>query len=422
MTESAGSQRRKGKETAEDLLARLTLQEEEEDDFVWEEELPDSLEPAKWLAIARVHTPKSFSPNALYGDMRAAWNPARPVVWRKIKENLFTEQFGCLGDWNKAMLEGPWLFRDQAVIMEEYDGFKNPVSFKLDKLAVWAQIHRLPNNFLIEPAVRGLASRIGEVEEVQLKLLAGYFGEFVRVKIKIDINAKIKHFVTGKKGDERIKYQVKYEKLPIFCYNCGEFGHWHEECGDGEHDEMSFEWGDFLFADNVRFRPFGRGNPAPQRGRGGPGMGDRGRGCEQYNPDRSWRFNAQEQQNPRKEGGGSSENTEKEKGVTADSTPQGMMSMGHEQIQNSNKRTSVDNMASSSISNSVGRAQDDTLALILKQPQVPPLPPVYVSPRKDQKRPKKGMDESGKTVETGKATNTNEAQSAGSFEEHRRAQ
>lgn len=138
MAEGAGSQRKHGKETTEELLARLTLQEEEEDDFIWEEELPDMVEPAKWLAVARVHTPKSFSPNALYGDMHATWNPAKQVSWRKIKSNLFTAQFVCLGDWKKAMYEGPWLFREQAVIMEEYDGFKNPDSFKLDKLCVGA--------------------------------------------------------------------------------------------------------------------------------------------------------------------------------------------------------------------------------------------------------------------------------------------
>ncbi|KAE8797296.1 putative disease resistance protein RGA3 [Hordeum vulgare] len=70
-----------------------------------------------------------------------------------------------------------------------------------------------------------MASRIGEVEEIQLRLPTGFFGEFVRVKVSIDINAKIKRFVTGKKGDERVRYQAKYEKLPTFCFNCGEFGH-----------------------------------------------------------------------------------------------------------------------------------------------------------------------------------------------------
>ena len=65
-----GSQ--KGKESVEELLRRLDLQEEEEDKFVWEEEFKDEPVAVKWLAIAKVHTNKSFSPPALYSDMRAA--------------------------------------------------------------------------------------------------------------------------------------------------------------------------------------------------------------------------------------------------------------------------------------------------------------------------------------------------------------
>ena len=41
MASGSSSQGRHGKETTEELLARLNLQEEEDDDFVWEEELPD---------------------------------------------------------------------------------------------------------------------------------------------------------------------------------------------------------------------------------------------------------------------------------------------------------------------------------------------------------------------------------------------
>lgn len=89
---------RKGKEPVEELLSRLDLQEDEEDNFVWEEECKDEQIEAKWLAIAKVHTDKSFSPSALYSDMRSAWNPARAVCWRKVDDNLFTVQFGCLGD------------------------------------------------------------------------------------------------------------------------------------------------------------------------------------------------------------------------------------------------------------------------------------------------------------------------------------
>ena len=79
--------------------------------------MPDPPEKAKWLAICKVHTSRVLGA-ALYTDMRSAWNPAQTVTWRKVEDNLFTVQFLCLGDWNKAMFQGPWLFRNQGVMME----------------------------------------------------------------------------------------------------------------------------------------------------------------------------------------------------------------------------------------------------------------------------------------------------------------
>jgi hypothetical protein len=123
----------------EDLLGRLNLEEEEDAGFVWEDEVNEPDEKAKWLAIAKVHTNRGFSPSALFADMRSAWNSAQDVTWRKIEDNLFTIQFTCLGDWNKAMNQGPWVFRNQAVMIEEYDGFSNPRSMILNKITVWAR-------------------------------------------------------------------------------------------------------------------------------------------------------------------------------------------------------------------------------------------------------------------------------------------
>ena len=148
MSQEANSSGTK-KEPVEDLLGRLNLLEDEQDDFIWEEEIEEPPEVAKWLAIAKVHTSKGFSPSALYAEMRSAWNPAKEVKWRKIENNLFTIQFGCLADWNKATKQGPWLFRNQqALLIQEYDGFLNPRSVILDKLDVWGRVLKLPDNYL----------------------------------------------------------------------------------------------------------------------------------------------------------------------------------------------------------------------------------------------------------------------------------
>jgi hypothetical protein len=109
--DASGSGKGKGGQVG-DFLEKLNLHEDEQDDFIWEEEVSEPLEAAKWLAIAKVHTTKGFSPTALYSYMRYTWNPPKEVIWRKIEDNLFTSQFRCLADWDKAMNNGPCLFRN----------------------------------------------------------------------------------------------------------------------------------------------------------------------------------------------------------------------------------------------------------------------------------------------------------------------
>lgn len=70
---------------------------------------------------------------------------------------------------------------------------------------------------------------------------AGFVGEIVRLLVKTNVNKIITRFVYITNGGEKEWYQVKYEKLPIFYGNCELMGHWHQECGDGIHDESKLE-------------------------------------------------------------------------------------------------------------------------------------------------------------------------------------
>ena len=152
------------------LLERLHLEDNELDDLIWEEEADAPEEKAKWLAITRVLTGKSFRKGALIADMRAAWNPAQQVTWRRINPNLFSIQFRCLADWNKAMHQGPWEFRGfGALIMAEYDGFSNPETIKLDRLETWSQIHKLPDVVMKnENFVKNMEKGLGKCRRCRL--------------------------------------------------------------------------------------------------------------------------------------------------------------------------------------------------------------------------------------------------------------
>jgi hypothetical protein len=62
-----------------------------------------------------------------------------------------------------------------------------------------------------------MAKRIGEVQELQTTLPNGFIGQFIRVRVKLDVEQKLTRFVSFTKAGKTEFFQVKYEKLPLFC-------------------------------------------------------------------------------------------------------------------------------------------------------------------------------------------------------------
>jgi hypothetical protein len=199
--------------------------------------------------------------------MRIAWSPVKEVKFQHLEENLFSVQCFCLGDWIKVEKGGPWLFRQNPVCIEQYDGLAPIDSVDLNFYATWIQIHRLPIGYRNEVLVKNLIERkVGKVLEVQINVQG--MGNFVRARVKLDVRKVLERFVTISRDVKREFYQVKYEKMPRFCGACGFVGHSHLECGTGEHDETKLKWGDFMHADWSTW--YGRGMGGSRGGnRGG---------------------------------------------------------------------------------------------------------------------------------------------------------
>ncbi|KAI4998449.1 hypothetical protein ZWY2020_053791 [Hordeum vulgare] len=230
-----------------DFFDKLDLQEEEFEDVVVEEEAPELLNEIRWIALARVQTTKTFSQAAFYKDMRAAWNCSRAVRFRPIGPNLFVIQVYCLGDWDRIMDQGPWLFRNMAVLLTQYDGFTKAEEVPILYMPIWLQIHKLPYGYCRHELIVKLLRSAGEVLETRIN--GNSRGDYVRVRVRHDIRRPLTRFVSIVKGKNRSVYAVRYEKLARFCSVCGIIGHEHKECGNGVFEEKDLKFGDYLYAE-----------------------------------------------------------------------------------------------------------------------------------------------------------------------------
>ncbi|XBH75805.1 hypothetical protein VPH35_102540 [Triticum aestivum] len=231
-----------------DFFEKLDLHDEEFEDVVVEEEAPELLEEIRWLALARVHTTKNFSQSAFFKDMRTAWNTTQPVRFRPIGSHLFVVQASCLGDWDRIMSDGPWLFRNMAVLLEPYDGFTDADEVPMVHMPIWLQIHKLPDGYCREDLIGKLLRSAGQILET--RITGNSRGDYVRVRVKHDITKPLTKFVSIVKGMNRKVYAVRYEKLAKFCNACGIIGHDHKECGTGIFAEKDLKFGNYLYADS----------------------------------------------------------------------------------------------------------------------------------------------------------------------------
>ena len=232
------------------LLQQLEIREDEDQEIVLEEDLEDLKGGARWTALAKVHSLKTFSHSAFLANMKYAWSLAKDVSFKAIEENLFVFQFTCLGDWQKVMNEGPWFFRGNVVMLKEYDGITKPSTVNFKKLAMWVRIYDLPTAFRTENIGRQLGNKIGETLWVEPDDDTKGWRDYLRIRINLDIEKPLTRvvYISKGKGEGRDVFRVKYEKLPKFCAVCGLLGHVESECGDGVHENKSIKYGEWLIA------------------------------------------------------------------------------------------------------------------------------------------------------------------------------
>jgi hypothetical protein len=89
---------------------------------------------------------------------------------RDLEENKFVVHANCLGDWQRITEQGPWIFRDHGLLVEKYAWSCKASAMELNRIQAWVQIHDIPELYRKKPIISDLATNVGEVITVDMRV------------------------------------------------------------------------------------------------------------------------------------------------------------------------------------------------------------------------------------------------------------
>ena len=243
---------------AEDIVSRIShlkITAEEGKVVALDDVTEDDLSAEIILAlVGKVMTVRNYNFVALNRTMNQIWALSKGALFRAIENDLFVVQFAHRRDKEKVLSGRPWTFDQNLVMLNDIDGTQQPSSIEMTMCPFWIRLYNLPMGCRSEKHIRLVAGGVGEVVEVDTDGVV--WDTSARVRVIADVSKPLRRMqtITTSKGSALI--EIKYERLPTFCYGCGIIGHIERDCLVTEEEEAPNEnqWGSWLRASPRRGR------------------------------------------------------------------------------------------------------------------------------------------------------------------------
>nr|KYP46870.1 Transposon TX1 uncharacterized [Cajanus cajan] len=173
---------------------------------------------------------KKVSFCTLENKLQRCWTKGGPISIIDMPEDFYLIKFSK-EDYQFALFEGPWLVIDHYLIVQRWRPFFLTHAKKVQKVAVWIRIPRMP----IELYNSRFLTRVGNILGTMLKIdkltSIQSRGKFARICVEMDLHAHYQPTLWLKV----ILYSIflEYEGLHSICFKCGTYGHKKEQCNLG---------------------------------------------------------------------------------------------------------------------------------------------------------------------------------------------
>ena len=228
-------------EELESLWQKLTVTDEEEVSVNLGKECTRATnERGNNCLVMKVLSRRGIMLDALRKNLRMLWKPNKSIQISLIDEEMYLVEFDDEKDKRRVMDMSPWHYEKQLVLLQCFEGDKDPKDILFQWSPFWVQMYNLPLKHRTRETGLAIGASLGEVLEVDVADSGVQWGKCLRVQVKIDVTRRLIRGRKAKVEDGVDRWVLfKYERLPNFCYQCGLLDHDLKECPKGKGDDRN---------------------------------------------------------------------------------------------------------------------------------------------------------------------------------------
>lgn len=224
----------------------------------------------KLQAVGKLLSDRPAKAEHLGRTLAGVWCPFSGLECKDLGENRFLFSFREEKGKKKAVDNGPWFFNKSLLVVEDFAPNKTIDDYQFKMIPIWVRVYGIPMGMMDRETGALIGELIGEVLDMDLDDNGFAFGQFMRIKVRMDITVPLMRGITfddeeedeqnqkdgkmarggnGKMKEEQKKVvSFEYEHLPDFCYNCGIIGHGEKACIVRARREGERQYGPWLRA------------------------------------------------------------------------------------------------------------------------------------------------------------------------------
>jgi hypothetical protein len=219
-----------------------------EDEFCMEEEDEEEVAPpvpSSWRMLARYYTLKAANYTVIHKHFSEVWRIRGKMTFKPLKDNFFIITFTSEGDYNFVDGGGPWIHLGVACLVAPFKESAQPSETILETVRLWVRFYDVPWKKQTKEYGELLGSKLGKVIKVDVDADGLKLSEYLRVRIDWPLNQRLlARFKTTIKGQPKPRiYEMRYERVPHFCFHCGLIGHNEEQCEIRAMGTQSLQYG-----------------------------------------------------------------------------------------------------------------------------------------------------------------------------------